>query len=323
MYNIQSVVGPDWKQVQLIGQGSFGSVYELEKIDSEKTEKAALKVIEFSHNDIEYSSLSEKDDNENEWIKCITEIYSLIQTMNSPYHIKVDDVYSGLSDDGQSGMVVIKMELLAGLNKTLERELPDRTILKIARDLCMALIEYEDQGTFHGGVNPNNIFVSPQGDYKLGDPDIGKKLEGCGFEIQYGLNRYEAPEFYDGYPYKSISDIYSLGLVLYRLMNELCMPFVPLPPQRIRPMDEENARRRRLNGESLPAPIHGSEDLKQIVLKACAYEPKDRYQSVREMLEALQNVDLEKTVLENTVGSEVTEGNVQKKGKCRAIWKRR
>ena len=46
---------------------------------------------------------------------------------------------------------------------------------------------------------------------------------------------------------------------------------------------EEEARLRRFQGEPIPAPAHGHEELKQIVLKACTYDPKDRYQSAEEM----------------------------------------
>lgn len=69
------------------------------------------------------------------------------------------------------------------------------------------------------------------------------------------------------------------------------MPFLPLPPAKLKAGMDEDARHRRLSGEKLPAPKNGSEALKEIVLKACAYDPKDRYQSAQEMLDALNTLN--------------------------------
>ena len=81
-----------------------------------------------------------------------------------------------------------------------------------------------------------------------------------------GTYKFMAPEVYNNQPYGMAADIYSLGLVLYWMLNERRMPFLPLPPEKINTSMEEQARLRRFRGESLPAPAHGSENLKKIVL---------------------------------------------------------
>lgn len=63
---------------------------------------------------------------------------------------------------------------------------------------------------------------------------------------------------------------------------------MPLPPTMLRASDDENARMRRLSGEQLPDPKHGSEALNRVVLKACAYDPKERFGSAEEMRHALE-----------------------------------
>ena len=65
---------------------------------------------------------------------------------------------------------------------------------------------------------------------------------------------------------------------------------MPLPPEKLRVGEEETSRNRRLSGEPLPQPAHGSEQLKKIVLKACAYDPAERYASATEMLKDLNGI---------------------------------
>ena len=86
-----------------------------------------------------------------------------------------------------------------------------------------------------------------------------------------GTYNYMAPEVFGGRPYGSTADIYSLGLVLYWLLNERRLPFLPLPPAAISAEEDEQARIRRLRGERLHAPQNGSAALKRIVLKACEF----------------------------------------------------
>ena len=63
---------------------------------------------------------------------------------------------------------------------------------------------------------------------------------------------------------------------------------MPLPPELPKPAQNAEAMDRRMHGEPLPAPKNGSDALKRIVLKACAYDPKDRYASPAELRRDLE-----------------------------------
>ena len=102
-----------------------------------------------------------------------------------------------------------------------------------------------------------------------------------------GTYKYMAPEVYHNRPYGSAAAVYSLSQELYWMLTHRRKPFIPLPPQTLKVEDEENSRNRRLNGEPLPPPANGSDKLKAIVLKACAFDPADRYGSAAAMLDDL------------------------------------
>ena len=68
------------------------------------------------------------------------------------------------------------------------------------------------------------------GDYKLGDFGVAKVMDHTTHATKIGTYGYIAPEVFNRQPYNATSDIYSLGLVLYWLLNERRLPFLPLPP---------------------------------------------------------------------------------------------
>ncbi len=290
-------VWPGWETIRLIGRGSFGSVYEIERDLFGHREKAAMKVISIPQNDSDIDDLYDSGFDE----KSVTEAfrghmqnivaeYSLMREMNGAANVvNCDDVQIVQHDSGIGWDILIRMELLTPLTKALDRNPTDEQVIRIAKDMCRALILCRKHGIIHRDIKPQNIFVSNNGDYKLGDFGIAKTIEKTSGGTKIGTYKYMAPEVYNNRPYNHTADIYSLGLVLYWLLNEKRSPFVPLPPEPASAASEEEGRRRRFAGEELPEPAHGSEELKRIVLKACAYDPKDRYQSAEEMLRALEN----------------------------------
>ena len=304
---------PGWETVKLIGRGSFGAVYEikriLEKVDIE--EKAALKVISIPQNvsDIE-EMYNDGYDNEsitetfNEHLNNIVAEYSMMKKMNDCVNIvNCDDIRYIQHDDGIGWDIFIKMELLTPLTKSLPEAISDDIVIKLGSDICNALVACKKFDVVHRDIKPQNIFISPNGDYKLGDFGIAKTVEKTMGGTKIGTYKYMAPEVYNNRPYGSSADIYSLGLVMYWLLNEHRMPFLPLPPEKIGVSKEEEARCRRMSGEPLPPPKNGSDRLKQIVLKACEYDPKDRFLSAAEMCEALNNINKAQEIKDTPVVS--------------------
>lgn len=180
------------------------------------------------------------------------------------------------------------MYLLAEHRKTLVDYLSDNAMTKLcavnlAMDLCSALIDLRAAGLIHRDVKPSNIYLNAQGHFLLGDLGIAKidDLKYCTMPESM-LSSYSAPELFSLLgTIEPTTDIYSVGLILYRIFNGNHAPF-----------EDENtsakaADRRRVTGEALPVPMYADYEISEIILKACAFQPADRYQSPQELKDAL------------------------------------
>ena len=287
-----------WRVVQKIGVGGFGSVYEIERDVFGKTESAALKVISIPQNNDEIKSLRYEGYDEasisahyKNHLEDIVKEYSLMLDMKGFTNIVYcDDLRYTQHDDGIGWDIFIKMELLTPLLHIVSNDFGEAEIIKLGKDICNALVYCKKFNVVHRDIKPQNIFVSRVGDYKLGDFGIAKVSERTQSGTKIGTLEYMSPEVYSGKPYGVASDIYSLGLVLYWLLNERRHPFITSVGHIPTSAEKTEANLRRLGGEAIPAPVNGSDELKRIVLKACAFNAEDRYQSSAEMLADLSNV---------------------------------
>lgn len=125
--------------------------------------------------------------------------------------------------------------------------------------------------------------VSKEGQFKLGDFGIAREPI-SGTMTVAGTPDYMAPEVKETTIYDKTADIYSLGLVLYYLSNDFRLPFADVADS------EERINRRMKKDAVLPEPENAFADMRKLILKACAYDPKDRYQSAGEMKKALENI---------------------------------
>ncbi|MGN1142259.1 MAG: hypothetical protein ACI4TF_13750 [Oliverpabstia sp.] len=121
----------------------------------------------------------------------------------------------------------------------------------------------------------------------MGNLDIERTSSGLS---RKGTYQYMAPEVYRGEPYGFAADIYALGLVLYRLLNQYRLPFCPLPPEKLTYSVNEESLARRMAGEPVALPCCATEQLGRIILKAVAFHPADRYADPSEMRKELEEV---------------------------------
>ncbi|MCL1917127.1 MAG: protein kinase [Peptococcaceae bacterium] len=164
-------------------------------------------------------------------------------------------------------------------------------VIKLGIHICRALELCAQRNTIHRDIKPDNIFISSYNEYKLGDFGVARHLERTSSGLsKKGTYTYMAPEVFRGEPYGSNIDTYSLGIVMYRLLNQNRAPFLPNFPQLIMPNDRDDALQKRLRGAPIPTLKNITPELNRIVRKACAFDRHKRFASPTKMREALEAV---------------------------------
>ena len=305
MENFEQIHLPwqDWKIVKRLGGGAYGKVYEIERNISGVQEKAALKIVSRPKDDIEietyydegYDKASIAASYEKE-IQNYVQEYTLMKKLQGQTNIvSCDDFTVVPHENGIGGDVFIRMELLTSLQQILRQEmLSVQEIIKLGKDISTALILCERKNIVHRDIKPANIMVSEYGDYKLGDFGVSKIMDHTTYATAMRTPEYQAPEIVHMEKYGQTADIYSLGIMLYWLLNDRKMPFVDAE-KKLTPGLKIDAMERRYRGEKLPAPMDGSDELKKIVLKACEYRSENRYASAQELYDALDEIESEKS----------------------------
>ena len=237
MENFEQIHLPwqDWKIVKRLGGGAYGKVYEIERNISGVQEKAAVKIVSRPKDDIEietyydegYDKASIAASYEKE-IQNYVQEYTLMKKLQGQTNIvSCDDFTVVPHDNGIGGDVVIRMELLTSLQQILRQEmLSVQEIIKLGKDISTALILCERKNIVHRDIKPANIMVSEYGDYKLGDFGVSKIMDHTTYATAMRTPEYQAPEIVHMEKYGQTADIYSLGIMLYWLLNDLKMPFV-------------------------------------------------------------------------------------------------
>ena len=292
----ENVNFPGWEVVRKIGEGSFGGVYEIHRtLPDGRVEKAALKKLTVPKDNIEIRELySQSFSRETitahykEQVRELAKEYTLTQELNSCKNVVAcHDVQCVQHADGIGWDIYIRMELLKPLKLVLSADYQEMAVLKLGLSLCNALLACQEHHIVHRDIKPENILVSDRGEFKLGDFGIAKVSEKTATGTMTGTMGYMAPEVANRWHYGSQADIYSLGMVLYWMMNRRTLPFLPFPPAIPTAAQRQEAANRRFAGESFPPPVNGSRELKAIVMKACAFSTEERYQTVRELQQDL------------------------------------
>lgn len=291
-------IWPKWHTVELIGRGAFGEVYKVKREELGETFYSAVKVIRIPRDDGEVREfLSEGQTSQSirfyyESIAkgLMNEIKVLEQLKSAGNVVNIEEFEILEKEDGIGWDVYIRMELLRNLNEYRQgRQMHWQEVEKLGMDICKALEYCEQCRIIHRDIKPSNIFVDNYGNFKLGDFGIARQLEKTQSTLsQKGTEMYMAPEVRFGDRKSSYNvDIYSLGLVMYRLLNRNKMPFEPLDRDMLTYQDREEALSRRLRGDRLPLPADAPTGLGQIIIRACEAERDRRYQRASEMYEDL------------------------------------
>ena len=299
-YSVDAAVLDGWNITRLLGEGSYGKVFEIERSEFGQTYRAALKVITVPQSSAEVRSVisegmsvSQAEAYFHGIVEELMHEFSIMFKLKGTANVvSCEDLRVLEHPDGIGWDILIRMELLHPLLPYVyQHPMARRDIIKLGIDICKALELCQRYNIIHRDIKPENIFISDNGDYKLGDFGIARTIERTTSGLsKKGTYSYMAPEVYAGREYGFSVDTYSLGLVLYRMLNKNRGPFLPQPPEAITFSSREQALGRRISGEALPRPFYGEGRLGEIVLKACAFDPKDRYSSPQQLRQELEAI---------------------------------
>lgn len=286
-----------YRIVERIAEGGMGVVYRARRQDGEYDQEVAIKLIPASLFSAELARRFRQE-------------RQILARLIHPNITRLLD--GGSTEEGQPFLV---MEFVDGVPITeyCDRwRLPIAERLRLVRKVCLAVQHAHQNLVVHRDLKPGNIFITPDGKVKLLDFGIAKILDTERLQSGSGPNtktmvmtpEYASPEQVLGEPVTTVSDVYSLGVVLYELLtggypygfkNRSLAEMVrviceeePVWPSQI-PFNgqaESIAEVREGTVEKLRARLRGDPD--SIVMKALRKDPAERYQSAAMMAEDIR-----------------------------------
>ena len=269
-----------YRVVREIGRGGMGAVYLAERDDEEYRQRVAIKLV---RGDVDSGSVLRRFRQERQ----------ILAELDHPNIARLLD--GGTTDEGLPYFV---MEYVDGapIDAYCEAgKLAVRQRLELFRTVCAAIGDAHRKQVVHRDLKPSNILVTAPGTPKLVDfgiakvltPASGSELTATGTHLM--TPEYGSPEQWRGRPVTPASDIYSLGVLLYRLLTGQS-------PYRVGP-DQPHELGRAICEED-PAPPSAATsaptrhelagDLDAIVLKAMRKEPERRYLTAEELSEDIR-----------------------------------
>lgn len=264
-------IGP-YRLIRELASGGMGRVFLAVRDDDQFERFVALKVIR--------KDLVDK--------RILDRFYGERRILASLNHRYISRLFDGGTTE--EGIPWFAMEYIEGepiTDFTARRNLPIRETINLFLKVCDA-VQYAHQNlVIHRDLKPENILIGPDGEPRLLDFGIAKLLsrEQVEDQTQY-QNRimtpeYASPEQVGHEPVSTVSDVYSLGVLLYRLTTgALPYTFEKRSPASI----ERTIRESRPKLPSITSGIKSLRgDLDSVIMKALQKEPSERYASVEQL----------------------------------------
>jgi non-specific serine/threonine protein kinase/serine/threonine-protein kinase len=262
--------------VRELGRGGMGAVYLAERADQEFTKQVAIKLLK-------------RGTDTDEVLRRFRAEREILARLEHPNIARLLD--AGTTDDGLPYFV---MEYVVGTRVTdycFAQNLPIRARLELFRKICGAVQFAHQNLVVHRDLKPANILITAEGEPKLLDFGIAKLIGAGDSALQLTIQdqqrltpAYASPEQVRGELITTVSDVYSLGVLLYELLvgqsphkfaapnpspTELWQVVGERAPIRPSVAAREKQTARRLRG-----------DLDNILLMALRKEPARRYSGV-------------------------------------------
>ncbi len=315
-----------WRIEAFLGEGSYGRVWKISRTEGGRTEERAVKEIRIpSSGGMLGGARAEGMDADGARFyfqgvlqSTLEEVRMMRELSDCGQIVRFEDcLVRELDREGEFGWVVfLRIELLQTFReRMMEETMTVRDVARLGIHICRALEACARQGIVHRDIKPDNLFYCAAADtYKLGDFGIAHHLaRPTAGKGRAGTLSHMCPEVYRGEPFTEGADLYALGIILYRLLNDNRIPLLPPYPEPFTPACRDEALIRRLRGEEPGLPRLADEnicsgrgigvrvketersaveELGRIAQKAIAARPEDRFSSAKALREALEALDL-------------------------------
>jgi len=270
--NSQKIQFANYRLDQLVGSGGFARVYKA--WDAEANMQVAIKIVDAHFSDAEFAYA--------------TDFLEHTSTLASWRHKNIIKIQRAGFDDNYLYLV---MEYIDGtdLADVIERYgedgelVPHDDVIQVARSVALALDYAHRRNVLHLDIKPSNILMKKNGRVILTDFNlpVGRKKEDAG--LIFGSAHYMAPEYSQGADKAtSLSDLYSLGVVLFEMLTGT-VPFDDPSPVTVALQHINLA-------PPSPRKINPNLNLatETVLLKALSKTPADRYQTAEQLISALE-----------------------------------
>ncbi len=271
----------NWKTLSLISKDNITKVY---KIEQEDGKIAVVKKLSLPINDADAAILMEKgkilflQDATNYYLEIMNNEINILNQLSNEKNILV--LYETIEEkNGEGSDYYLIMEYAEDITSHFKNnKISEADVVKLGIDICTALESCKKINVIHNDIKPSNIFFDGT-DYKLGD--FGNStIGGTNNLVTFGTPNYLTPEVAQNKMTNETSDLYSLGLVMYKLLTGH-LPFVDSTT------NEQAAYEKRINGSPILVDSSINPKLMNIILKACSYDISNRYQTATEMKKEL------------------------------------
>lgn len=290
-----------WRVMGVLGVGGMASVYKARDLRfPDVTRHVAIKEMLNLATDPQIREMT---------LRNFEREANILASLSHPAMPEIYDYFPGKNH------VYLVMEYINGrdleaiLNSVGIDKIPIDTVRKWAIELCDVLAylhEHDPEPIIFRDVKPSNVMIDQHGNVRLIDFGIAKVFESGQKGTMIGTEGYSAPEQYKGEA-TPLSDVYAVGATLHHILTRRDPRLEPPFSFSERPIRQFNQK--------------VSPDFEAIVMRALAYDPKERFQSAREMKESLDRLGQRITGGAGIISSTTEETDSESGGSVVPIWK--
>ncbi len=226
-----------WTVESFIGEGGNGRVYSVARRDRGGEYHSAVKLISIPKTRLDIQQARQMGMDEQEVYRyfdgmvsqIVREIKIMYTLRAEPNIVSYEDHAIFHKEHETRWDVLIRMELLTSLYDYQQKHpLSADEVARLGLEICSALEACQKKNILHRDIKESNIFVTNQGSFKLGDFGVAREIIQSSWSLSMrGTPAYIAPEVHTGQKYDARADIYSLGILLYKCLNDGRNPFMP------------------------------------------------------------------------------------------------